>query len=35
MEFTNDEKVAYIKYVWGRTRLPDSTIFPFTHMISK
>jgi hypothetical protein len=33
--FTNEEKVQYLKYVWGRSRLPDPHIFPFTHIISK
>lgn len=32
---TNDEKVAYLKYVWGRSRLPDPNIFPFQHVIAK
>lgn len=33
--FTNEEKVMYLKYVWGRSRLPDPNIFPFTHVITK
>lgn len=25
----------YLKYVWGRSRLPDPNMFPFTHIVSK
>lgn len=25
----------YLKYVWGRTRLPDPNMFPFSHVITK
>ena len=33
--FTNEERVMYLKYVWGRSRLPDPNIFPFVHVITK
>jgi hypothetical protein len=33
--FSNEEKVSYLKYVWGRSRLPDPNIFPFSHVITK
>ncbi len=33
--FTNEERVSYLKYVWGRSRLPDYNIFPYIHVIAK
>lgn len=33
--FSNEDKVSYLKYVWGRSRLPDPNIFPFSHIISR
>lgn len=34
-EFSNDERIAYLKYVWGRSRLPDPNVYKFIHTISK
>ena len=34
-EFSNEDRVAYLKYVWGRTRLPDPNVYKFTHTITK
>lgn len=34
-EFSNDERIAYLKYVWGRSRLPDPNIYKFIHTIAK
>ena len=34
-EFTPEERESYLKYVWGRTRLPDPNVNKFTHVIAK
>ena len=34
-EFSNEDRVAYLKYAWGRTRLPDPNVYKFTHTITK
>ena len=34
-EFSNEEKVRYLKYVSGRSKLPDPNEIKFTHIIAK
>ena len=32
-EFSDQEKILYLKYVWGRSRLPNPALFNFNHQI--
>jgi len=33
--FTNEERILYLRFVWGRSRLPDHNVFDYNHIISK